>query len=85
MSVDVEQAKTAVDDAAAVVDRLAGLPLGYTDREILAAVRGVLTALDAALAVVAAHEHAQPAAPVDTVTQVTIAPPASAPDGGPAA
>ena len=88
MSVTVDQAKTAIEDAAAVVDRLESLPLGYTEKEILSAVRGVLSALDAALAVVAEHEQrlaaAASAAKVSEVTAALSAP-AVAPDGGSAA
>ena len=84
MTVSVDEARTLVEDAESALGRLDGLPLGYVEREILAAVRGVLAVADAALSVAAAHEHALPFEP-DPVTQVTIAPPANAPDGGPVA
>ena len=81
MTVSVDEARTLVEDAESALGRLDGLPLGYVEREILAAVRGVLAVADAALSVAAAHEQpAAPAAPAEQ--QVTIAPPASAPDGG---
>ena len=75
MSVNVEQAKTAVDDVRAVIERLNGLPLPYTEREILSVAAGVLTALDAVLAVVAEHEQRlTAAASAAKVADMTAAP-----------
>jgi hypothetical protein len=69
----VDQAAETIQAAESALDVLAGLPLNYTEREILSAVRGVLSVAAAGLALAANHEHAAPASVPDT-QQVTVVP-----------
>jgi hypothetical protein len=73
----VDQAAETIQAAESALDVLAGLPLNYTEREILSAVRGVLSVAAAGLALAANHEHAAPPLPPASepdTQQVTVAP-----------